>query len=257
MKKSIPILTVPISQINYVQLLTEIKDRLENQKQTVILVAAVHFVMECQYNPLLLSQALQAHFITPDGMPLVWLSKLFGNKSATRVYGPNLTIMLCGMAEKLGLSVFFVGGAKNQNQVLKKVLVSRFPKLTISGGYDTPVRPIPEHENKKIISKINRSKADIVIVGLGCPLQEKWILENKSKVNSLVLVGVGAAFDFITGYIKQAPVWLQNLGLEWFFRLLQDPKRLLKRYTQTNLHFCALVSKQIVNDLFRTTENSK
>jgi len=250
------ILNVYTSNKNYLSTIIEIVNSIIAKKKIYICVAATHLIMECQKNPKLLSGVNKAALVTTDGMPLVWLSKIYGNKHATRVYGPILTIILSKVSEVKKFKVYILGGSKGQSKELSNNLKEIFPKLNIVGTSDTPIRPIPEKDNNKILNLINKSKADIVFVGLGCPTQELWMIKNRNKVNSSVLIGVGAAFDFITGNVKQAPSWIQNGGLEWLFRLIQEPKRLWKRYCILNTQFVILITKQLFKD-FILRENNR
>ena len=140
-----------------------------------------------------------------------------------------------------------MGGAKGQGKILEKKLLKKFKNLQIAGHVDAPKRPIPETETIKIIKQINRSKASIVFVGLGCPIQEEWMVDHYQELDSAVCLGVGAAFDFISGKIKQAPPWMQKSGLEWLFRLVQEPKRLWRRYLLLNFQFVLALLREEVN----------
>lgn len=246
MKKTYtPVLNVRISPLTYAKALQYIKSWMSEGKKTYICVAAVHLVMECQKDKVLLDGVNKAGLVTPDGMPLVWLSKLYGQARVERVYGPTLMLKVCSMAQRKGYKVFLLGGAKGQSKELAQKLTNKFPRLSIVGNRDTPKRPIPTDENNKIIKEINGSGAQVLFVGLGCPYQEHWMIENRDRLNANVLMGVGAAFDFISGRFKQAPVWMQRMGFEWLFRLLQDPKKLWYRYTLLNAQFLYRVSGEI------------
>ena len=238
MKKitKIDILGTKISILDYSKALSEIRNQ-KNKQSSFICVAAVHLVMESYKNIGLQRGINKSLFTTSDGMPLVWFAKHKLKKQVNRVYGPNLMLKTCKMAEKEKLKVFLLGGAKDQGLNLKKNLINKFPELKIVGMIETPIRPIPIKRNKNILNEIKTTKPDIIFVGLGCPLQEEWMISNYKKVNKGVFIGVGAAFDFISGKVKQAPKWIQNVGLEWFFRLLQDPIRLWKRYLIYNTEF--------------------
>lgn len=244
------ILNVPIYQKDYFHILRTVKNVIKKQKKIYICVAAVHLIMEAQKDKKLLEGIQKANIITPDGMPLVWLSKLYGNTKASRIYGPNLTLMLCKLAQQYSFTVFLLGGAIGQSAILKKKLKKQFPGLQVVGTQDTPIRPIPAQENDTIINDINTVKPDIVFVGLGCPNQELWMIQNREKISASVLIGVGAAFDFITHTVRQAPKWMQNIGLEWLFRLIQEPRRLWKRYLILNTLFCFKIFLQLTKDLF-------
>lgn len=242
------ILDVQVSEVNYELALKNITDWIDSRKRSYICVANVHLVMECQKDRRLLKRVNNAGLVTPDGMPLVWLSKIYGKKKVGRVYGPTLTLKICQRAARNGYSIFLLGGKKDRSKQLRKALNEKFPSLSIVGAVDTPIRPIPSKKNAQIIEKINRSGADIVLVGEGCPHQELWMSKNREKLSANVLIGVGAAFDFITESVKQAPYWMQDAGLEWLFRLTQDPKRLFFRYTVLNSLFIIAIARQLFKD---------
>ena len=242
--KSIKVLDSKISIVNYEIALSVIEKQIEKKKSHYVCAAAVHLVMEVYYNPKLQIVVNKSLLTVPDGMPLVWLAKLSGEKHASRVYGPDLMLKTCQLAEEKGYKVFLLGGAKNQGKSLKKNLLQKYPKLKVAGVQETPIRPIPSKENEIILNKIRRSEPQIIFVGLGCPLQEKWMSDNYQRIKKGVLIGVGAAFDFISGKVKQAPVFMQNLGLEWLFRLYQEPLRLWKRYLILNSAFVFHIAKK-------------
>ena len=246
--KRTSILGVEISELNYQKALENIKSWIDEDKRKYVCVANVHLVMECQKDGRLLKRVNNAGLVTPDGIPLVWLSKLYGKKGIERVYGPDLTLKVCQLSEKEGYSIFLLGGNRGRSKHLKQILIKKFPSLSVVGAEDTPQRPIPTKKNTQIIEKINRSGADIVLVGMGCPHQELWMSKNCEKLSSNVLIGVGAAFDFITKSVKQSPGWMQTAGLEWLFRLTQDPKRLFYRYTVLNSLFIIVIVRQLFND---------
>ncbi len=241
-----------ISAINYQTAEQEISSWIEKGQESVVCVAAAHLVMEAFHSQQLRQNLNQAAMVTPDGMPLVWLLRFLGFKNVERVYGPALTIRLCKLAAKNGWRVFFLGGLPGQSQQMGQKLQKKFPKLKVVGGIDTPIRPIPEQENLRVIGEINKSQADLVFVGLGCPFQENWMFANRNKLKPAVLIGVGAAFDFITGRVAQAPNWMQRIGLEWLFRLLQNPRKLWKRYLVYNSQFVILVFWAILKNRLKS-----
>jgi N-acetylglucosaminyldiphosphoundecaprenol N-acetyl-beta-D-mannosaminyltransferase len=173
----------------------------------------------------------------PDGMPLVWLLKLKGHKNQERIYGPDLMLRICEKSEKNGWKCFLYGGKEETVKLLKIELLERFPSLNIIGSYSPPFRALTDAEDEKICRMINDAKPDILWVGLGGPKQDRWMYEHRNKLAVSVIHGVGAAFDFISGKVPQAPRWIGNLGFEWLFRLCMEPGRLWKRYTITNLKF--------------------
>lgn len=241
------ILGVKVSSTDYTKTLLKINDWIKKDQKKYVCVSNVHSIMECQKDIKLMAGVNNSGLITPDGMPLVWLSNLYGNK-AKRVYGPTLLDKLCHLSEKNYYSVFFLGGTKSLLHKLSQKINLLYPKLKVIDYIDTPVRPIPALDNSKIIKKLNSSKARFIFIGLGCPYQERWMIQNREKLNANVLIGAGAAFDFISGNIKEAPEWIQRIGFEWLFRLTQDPKRLWQRYTITNLLFIYRVFIQVCDD---------
>lgn len=240
------ILGTNISILNYSSVLSIINKQVQNGSN-FICIAAVSSIMEFFHNKKLQKSVNNSLITTPDGMPLVWLSKLKLKRKVERIYGPNLMLKVCKLAQKRKYKLFFIGGSKNQSNHLKKKLIYRFPKLVIVGMEETPIRPIPKKQNIKIIKNIKKTKPDIIFVGLGCPSQEQWIIENYNKFNKGIFIGVGAAFDFISGKVKQAPAWVQNIGFEWLYRFMQDPKRLWKRYLLYNSQFIYQVIKNYKN----------
>jgi N-acetylglucosaminyldiphosphoundecaprenol N-acetyl-beta-D-mannosaminyltransferase len=180
-----------------------------------------------------------ADLVTPDGMPLVWMMRLKGEKNQQRVYGPTLMLHVLEMAARDGIPVGFYGGRTEVLEVLEKKMQSRFTGLNVKYSYSPPFRELSTEEDAELTEQINRSGARILFVGLGCPKQEIWMAEHRGKINA-VMIGVGAAFDFHAGFKPQAPVWMQKIGLEWLFRLLTEPRRLWKRYLYHNPRFVLL-----------------
>lgn len=164
----------------------------------------------------------------PDGMGVVWALKILGNKFNDRVRGADFMLKLCEYAYKTGLKIFLFGNTEETLETLKKKLKSIYPTIEIAGSISPPFRPLSKEEDEDYIKKINESGADILFVSLGAPKQEKWMYEHKGKIEAVQL-GVGAAFSFITGKVKQAPVWMQKSGLEWLYRLPQEPKKTIYR----------------------------
>lgn len=246
--KKVNILSVSVSVATYETVLKSISTWIKQKKSAHICVAATHLIMECQVDKQLLKGVSAADIVTADGMPLVWVEKLYGYSQAKRVYGPTLTQKICALAAKETYRVFFLGGGVGQSTRLKKNLLAKYPKLLITGVYETPVRPFSKKENELILAKIKNSRTQIIFAGLGCPLQENWMIENTKKLPGTILIGVGAAFNFISGDVAQAPTFIQNSGLEWLFRMIQEP-RLIKRYLLFNSLFIVKIAKQILSDL--------
>jgi N-acetylglucosaminyldiphosphoundecaprenol N-acetyl-beta-D-mannosaminyltransferase len=187
----------------------------------------------------------EADLVTPDGMPLVWGLRLLGHHHATRVYGPDLTPLLLACAAAADLPVGFYGGTPLALARLKEVVARRFPQLQVAYTCSPAFRPPTPEEDEQAIREINASGARILFIGLNTPKQEYWMAAHKPRVHA-VMVGVGAAFDFLGGVKPQAPRWMMRIGMEWFFRLLTEPGRLWKRYLKHNPRFVLLFLVQLL-----------
>lgn len=214
-----------------------------------VCVSNVHMCIETYNDPAFRTTVNTADLTVPDGRPIFWAQKLLGHKNARQVRGMDLTLSLCERAAQQGISVGFYGGAPATLQTLQSTLQQRFPQLKIAFAISPPFRPLTQAEQDADIAAINSSNAGLVFVGLGCPKQERWMQEHRDKVNA-VMLGVGAAFDFIAGNKKHAPNWMQTCGLEWFYRLLDEPKRLWRRYLYTNPKFIGLFVLQLLGKRF-------
>jgi len=206
-----------------------------------IAVTDMHSLMQAQHAESFKRILLDADLVVPDGFPLVWLGRRKGIALRRRVYGPELMERFCEESTAQGYRHFFYGGAQGVAEDLSIRLTARFPALQIAGTYCPPFRPLTQQEDEQVVSMINGVRADVVWVGLGAPKQERWMSEHQRRLNAPVLVGVGAAFDFHTGRIAQAPLWMREHGLEWLFRLSREPGRLWRRYLIYGTQFVALV----------------
>jgi N-acetylglucosaminyldiphosphoundecaprenol N-acetyl-beta-D-mannosaminyltransferase len=238
------VLGVGISAIDEVTALQQIERWVLRKERRYVCVCAVHIVMACQEDPSLRRIVNSSDLATPDGMPLVWLARLRGKRAVRRVYGPDLMLSFCELAAGKGYRSFLLGGAIDQPEQLADKLTRRFPGLQIAGTYSTPVRPLPPDENDRVIEAINAAQPDVVWVGMGTPNQERWMAANRHRLEAPVLIGVGAAFDFHSGWVPQAPLWMRRSGLEWLFRLSHEPRRLWKRYLLGNPLFILKVLRQ-------------
>ncbi len=238
------ILGVGVSTINMEMALNSIIDWISKREPHYVCVSNVHAVMECQRDPELKRIHNAAGLVTPDGMPLVWLSRFMGFPHVERVYGPDLMLAVCEHSAKRGYRHFFYGGAPRVAEKLAVRLRSRFPGLRVAGTYSPPFRPLTPEEDQEIVDRINAARPDIVWVGIGAPKQERWMAEHVGRLCAPALIGVGAAFDFHAGLKKQAPRWMQKSGLEWSFRLMSEPRRLWRRYLINNPFFLWLVFLQ-------------
>ncbi len=210
-----------------------------------VCIATVNNVMESYDSTEILRVMNRADLVTPDGMPLVWGLRLLGHKTATRVYGPDLTPIVLEMAASNGIPVGFYGGSPATLRRLTAHIGKRFPALQILYSYSPPFRPLSLEEDRQVVEDINRSGARILFLGLNSPKQDLWMAAHKDRVGA-VMVGVGAAFDFLAGTKLQAPRWMMRLGMEWFFRLITEPRRLWKRYLKHNPRFVALFALQLL-----------
>jgi len=210
-----------------------------------VCVCTVHMVMEGHDDPSFQAIVNAADLVTPDGMPLVWALRLLGVPGATRVYGPALTPIVCEHAARAGVPVGFYGGTPDVLEELRKRLTARFPGLQIPYAFSPPFRPPTPEEEQRTIEEIHAAGVRIVFVGLGCPKQERWMARHRGRLQA-VMVGVGAAFDFIAGRKRQAPPWMQQAGLEWAFRLATEPRRLWRRYLYHNPRFVTLFGLQLL-----------
>lgn len=238
------ILGVGINAITMPQALNQISTWIDQRLPNYVAICTVNTVIECQRS-LAMRQAINgAGLTTPDGMPLVWLGKWFSKVEVNRVYGPDLMLALCELSARRGYTHYFYGGAAGVAERLTQALQRRFPGLKVVGSYSPPFRPEMSLEAPEIISQINQISPDIIWVGLGTPKQDLWMAAHRELLEAPVIIGVGAAFDFHTGRIPQAPNWMQRNGLEWLFRLWQEPRRLWYRYLVYNPLFILLVLAQ-------------
>jgi len=238
------ILGVGVSAVNMQTTLDIIDGWIARRESNYVCVTGVHGVMESQRDEELRRIHNAAGLVTPDGMPLVWLSHLKGFRHVERVYGPDLMPALCERSVAKEYRHFFYGGAEGVPEQLAKVLSHRFPGLVVTRTYSPPFRPLTPEEDEEIVQMINEANPDIVWVGLSTPKQERWMAKHVGRLVAPVLIGVGAAFDFHTGRKPQAPRWMQRSGLEWLFRLLTEPRRLWRRYLVNNPIFVTLVLLQ-------------
>lgn len=232
------VLGVPMALTDYDRTMEWIDATINSGGRGYVCVAAVHTVMVCQEDPELRAAVLGSDLTVPDGTPIVWAMNALGHPLSQRVYGPELMARHCERSVSTGARIFLYGGA-NQGALVQLALNlrRRFPGIRVVGGYSPPHRPLTGEEEAAVVHEINASGADVVWVGIGVPKQEKWMAAMRDRLDAPVLLGVGAAFDFHAGRVAQAPDWIQSLGMEWAFRLSQEPRRLWKRYAVYNPKF--------------------
>jgi len=239
------VLGVGISMLNLQTALAAIADAVRARRKGYICVTGVHGVMEAQDNAAFRNILNNALLCTPDGMPMVWMGRVRGWREMRRVYGPDLMLAVCAWSQTNPCRHFFYGGAPGVAELLRDKLTARFPGLPVTGCYTPPFRPLNAEEEKQLQEMIRATRPDILWVGLSTPKQEKFMAEFLPRLNVTLMIGVGAAFDFHTGRVKQAPPWMQRSGLEWFYRVGQEPRRLAWRYFRNNPLFLLKAAGQL------------
>jgi N-acetylglucosaminyldiphosphoundecaprenol N-acetyl-beta-D-mannosaminyltransferase len=227
------------------QALSVMEAWIEARQHHYICVTPIHGIMECQNNPDLTPLFNASGLTVPDGMGVVWLLKLMGHTDVSRVYGPDLMQAVCAASAEKGWRHFLYGGAPGIAEQLAGKLQAQYPGLQIVGMYTPPFRALTAEEDEAVTRQIQESGADIVWVGVSTPKQELWMSAHCGRLNAPVLVGVGAAFDFLSGAKPQAPRWVQRGGLEWLFRLASEPRRLWRRYAQYPLFAWLLLGQAL------------
>ena len=248
MKFSIPITNVlgsPVTTLRLEEQVLLILSWAKKHQSKVVYLANSHMLMEAYWNQHFAKVLQKADIVSPDGMPLVWMLRLMGISNQNRVAGMDVFMNLCRLASITDVKVFFVGSTSEVLNSMKCKLKQEFPLLSIAGAEALPFRPLTAEEDKALVEKINSSGAGLVFVCLGCPKQENWIAQHKDKINS-VMIGIGAVFAVYAGLQKRAPCIIRQLGLEWLYRLLQEPSRLWIRYRKTIPPFIWLSVKQLL-----------
>lgn len=244
MQPSIPILTSAITNLSFEAHVDLLAQWARQRESRAICVANVHMVMEAYWSPEFAHILKAADLVTPDGMPLVWVMRRLGAPAQDRVAGMDLLPALCARAEAEHLSIYFFGSTPEVLKWMRQRIARDFPDLAIAGMESPPFRPLSDAENEEIAHRINESGAHLVFVALGCPKQERWIYGQKGRIHA-PMIGLGGAFPVYAGMERRAPRWAQRAGLEWAFRMLQDPKRLWRRYVETNFPFLWLAARQL------------
>jgi len=237
--KRIPLVGISIDGTSYNATVKLVMDWSRSLESRYVCIANVHMMMEA-FGSLEFRMIIDnADLVTPDGMPLVWMLRLKGERNQPRVYGPTLMLHVLESAAHDKIPVGFYGGAPEVLVSLIQRMQARYDTLNVAFSFSPPFHAMSPEEDADMIEKINQSGARILFVGLGCPKQEIWMAGHRGKVNA-VMLGVGAAFDFHSGIKPQAPMWMQKAGLEWLFRLFAEPRRLWKRYLYHNPRFVVL-----------------
>jgi N-acetylglucosaminyldiphosphoundecaprenol N-acetyl-beta-D-mannosaminyltransferase len=253
----VDVLGVGVSAINMDSAVATISGWIENGERHYVCVTGVHGVMEAQRDASLRAVHNESGLTTPDGMPMVWAGRWAGARWMTRVYGPDLMLAVLAVAARRGWSSYFYGGAEGTPQLLAERLCQRFPDLRVAGAHSPPYRPLTDEEDAAVCTAINEAAPHIVWVGLSTPKQEQWMAAHRDRLTAPVIVGVGAAFDFHAGLVKQAPLWAQRSGLEWAYRLTREPRRLWRRYFRNNPAFVLRIIRRrprLVDDITQLSD---
>ncbi len=251
MAEIVNILGVDVSRLNLDETITQMSEAIEKGERLRIAVTPVNCLLWARKNSSLQQIYNTADLVTADGVPVVWASKLLGKAINGRVTGLDLLPKFSETAAEKGFSFFFLGAADGVAVQLAERLRNANPNLNIVGTYSPPfTKSFTVEENEKMISLINESGADVLWVGLTAPKQDFWIAEHFDRLKTSVAIGVGAAFDVVAGKIPRAPLWMQKSGLEWLFRLSQEPGRLASRYLKEAPLFFPLILKQAIQTRF-------
>lgn len=242
----VDILGVRVSAINLEQAVNLAEQWVATRNPGYICVTGVHGVIEAQSDPELRQILNNAVINTPDGMPMTWVGRLKGFRDMDRVYGPDFMMAMCRLSVERGYRSFLYGGKPGIAQLLSETLKRRFPGLQVVGTYTPPFRDLTLEEEQEVIAQVRASGAQVVWVGLSTPRQERFMAQLVDALQVPLLVGVGAAFDYHTGQIKDCSMWVKRSGLQWLHRLLQDPRRLWKRYLRNNPAFIWKISCQLL-----------
>jgi N-acetylglucosaminyldiphosphoundecaprenol N-acetyl-beta-D-mannosaminyltransferase len=241
----VDVLGVGITATSMDETVETIASWLESGSREYVCCTSVNGVLQCRTSDELREIHNQSGLTVPDGMPMVWAGKFAGAGGISRVYGPDLMERICELASQKGWRCFLYGGEPGAAEEVGRRLGGRFPGLKVVGTYSPPFRPLTAAESNEVTRMINSSGAELVWVGVSTPKQELWMAEHINRLEPpVVLIGVGAAFDIHSGRTRRPPKWLGPLGLFWLYRLIQEPRRLWRRYLVGNARFLAAVARQ-------------
>ena len=215
-------------------------------KKYFITVNNVHTVIEGVRNKAYKQIINNSFLALPDGKPLSIVAKIKGEKNISRIFGPTFFEKTLEWGQKDSIKHYFFGSTQETLDKMLEAIKDKYPQAVIVGTCSPPYGQFTEEENEKFIKDINASDADLIWVGLGAPKQEIWMYENYKKLNKGIMIGIGAGFDYLAGNTKHAPEWMKNASLEWLYRLIQEPKRLWKRYLVTNTLFIIYITLELL-----------
>jgi N-acetylglucosaminyldiphosphoundecaprenol N-acetyl-beta-D-mannosaminyltransferase len=236
-RKTTKVLGLPIEAANMASALAWVAEDLAEKRKGYVCFVSVHGLMEAHRDARVAESYAAASLCLPDGAPIAWVGQWQGEGTMRRVAGPEFMLDIFGDERFHNATHFFYGGEKGVAELLRKRLLERFPHAKIVGTQTPPFRELNETEEAEIIESIHRLKPDMMWVGIGCPKQEQFMHRYQNRLDATLMFGVGAAFDFHTGRIQDSPTWIKRAGLQWLHRLVQDPRRLWKRYLRSNTAF--------------------
>lgn len=239
------VLGVGISAITLAEAVRRSQRLLAERRKGYICVTGVHGVMEAQRDAGFRAILNRSFLCTPDGMPTVWVGRLQGHRHMRRVYGPDFMLELCRRSVARGCRHFLYGGGPGVAEKLQQRLQGLVPGIDIVGTYTPPFRPLAAEEERELVATVAEARPDIVWVGLSTPKQERFMAQMIDRLDTCLMVGVGAAFDIHAGLLQDAPEWMKRCGLQWLYRLLMEPRRLWRRYLQNNPRFLWEIGLQL------------
>lgn len=247
------LLNTYVNNFNMNETLSAIDTLIHYEKKSYIVAVNVDVIIKIEEDPYLKKIVDEANIVLVDGKPLIWISRFYKEPIKAKVSGSDLIPKLCEVANKKGYSIFIIGGKEGVAEQAKLNLEKKYSNIKIVGTYAPSFGfEKDELELKHINQMISEVKPDLLISCFGCPKQEKWIYENYQKYEAKVSICAGATVDFIAGNIKRAPIWMSNSGLEWFYRFLQEPKRMFKRYFIDDIKIISLIMKYKKSNVFRS-----
>ncbi len=256
MMERLNLLSLSISTGSYNDMTNNILALAKQKKSSYTCVANVHMLVEAHNNKEFADVVNKADITTPDGKPIIWGLRLMHQYEQARVAGMDLLPSLLEGATIMGVPVYFLGGTEKMLAETEAFVNEHYPGLQIAGTFSPPFRTLTKAEEDEIIDDINDSGAGLVMVAMGCPKQEKWMAAMKGRIQAC-MVGIGGALPVMIGQVKRAPVWMQNAGLEWAYRLGQEPRRLFRRYAVTNTIFIWLLGRQYLAYKFFLSQQIK
>lgn len=239
------ILNINFDLIDYSQAFDTICQWKAEQRSEIVTITNPHSVLMCRRHEKLKSANEKAGLVLPDGAGIIWAANILGYGQSGRVTGPNLMLKLCDWGRKKGLRHYFYGGGEGIAEKLAEKLTDKYPGLEVAGAYCPPLRPTGGIEDKSVIARINETRPDVFWVGLGAPKQEAWMLDHLGQIEAAAMIGVGAAFDFHSGNVKWAPAIVRKYGIEWAWRLAENPKRMWRRNLDSPIFLAKVILQKL------------